>query len=185
VRGQVGPEQLEALKSGVDLEDGPARFSDIVDSGGSGENHWYHVTIMEGRNREVRRLWDSQGVTVSRLKRVRYGAAFLPHRLRMGEFHEISASDHQVLREDVGLGEAEAELVLVEEGVGAKRPAPGKNKTRPRKGRRGKGPGPANQRGQKDGARKSAGTRRGPSGRKTGPGAGNARGPRKRGPGSK
>jgi 23S rRNA pseudouridine2605 synthase len=102
--GEVSPEQLERLKTGVMLDDGPANFSDIVASGGGEGNRWYHVTLMEGRNREVRRLWASQGVTVSRLKRVRYGAVFLPKRLRMGQWHELSAADHRVLREDVGLG---------------------------------------------------------------------------------
>ncbi len=113
VFGEVDGAMIERLKKGVELEDGPARFGDVVDSGGDGENHWYHVTLMEGRNREVRRLWASQGVTVSRLKRVRYGAVFLPHRLRMGEWSELSPEDHQVLREDVGLaGEPTGQLSL-------------------------------------------------------------------------
>ena len=103
VFGEVDAAMIERLKKGVELEDGPARFGDIVDSGGDGENHWFHVTLMEGRNREVRRLWASQGVTVSRLKRVRYGAVFLPHRLRMGEWSELRPEDHRILREDVGL----------------------------------------------------------------------------------
>lgn len=112
VRGPVSDEALAKLREGVDLDDGPARFSDIVASGGSGENLWFHVTILEGRNREVRRLWASQGIMVSRLKRVRYGAAFLPGRLRMGQYHEVSDTDYQVLREDVGLAAPSRELVL-------------------------------------------------------------------------
>ena len=103
IRGLPTPEQLAALREGVELTDGTARFSDIQAAGGSGENHWFHVTIMEGRNREVRRLWDSQGLTVSRLKRVRYGAVFLPKRLHMGKYSEITAREHEILREDVGL----------------------------------------------------------------------------------
>ena len=111
--GEVRQEQLEKLKKGVKLDDGPAHFSDIVASGGGSEgNHWYHVTLLEGRNREVRRLWESQGVTVSRLKRVRYGAVFLPKRLRMGEYSELTAKDHQVLREDVGLDARPVQLGL-------------------------------------------------------------------------
>jgi len=111
--GEVTAEQLEKLKKGVTLDDGPAHFSDIVASGGGSEgNHWFHVTLLEGRNREVRRLWESQGVTVSRLKRVRYGAAFLPKRLRMGEWSELTAKDHQVLREDVGLEALPVQLSL-------------------------------------------------------------------------
>jgi 23S rRNA pseudouridine2605 synthase len=114
IRGQASPEQLEQLARGVELEDGPARFSDIQAAGGSGQNHWYHVTLMEGRNREVRRLWESQGLTVSRLKRVRYGAALLPRRLRMGQWSEISPGEHAILREDVGLP-ATAEMLSLEE----------------------------------------------------------------------
>ena len=110
--GEVSKEQIEQLKQGVMLDDGPANFSDIVSSGGEEGNRWFHVTILEGRNREVRRLWASQGVTVSRLKRVRYGAVFLPKRLRMGEYEELTAKDHQTLREDVGLKPAPSQLGL-------------------------------------------------------------------------
>ena len=110
--GEVTAEQIENLKKGVMLEDGPAHFSDIVASGGSEGNSWFHVTILEGRNREVRRLWASQGLTVSRLKRVRYGAVFLPKRLRMGQWSELTLKDHQVLREDVGLAPLPVQLGL-------------------------------------------------------------------------
>jgi len=110
--GEVTPEQLKNLKEGVELDDGPAKFSDIVASGGSEGNHWFHVTILEGRNREVRRLWASQGLTVSRLKRVRYGAVFLPKRLHMGDWSELTTQDHKVMREDVGLGPLPVELSL-------------------------------------------------------------------------
>jgi 23S rRNA pseudouridine2605 synthase len=110
--GEVTPEQIKQLKEGVVLDDGPANFSDIVSSGGEEGNRWYHVTILEGRNREVRRLWASQGVTVSRLKRVRYGAVFLPKRLRMGEYEELTAKDHKTLREDVGLKPLVSQLGL-------------------------------------------------------------------------
>jgi len=133
--GEVTPDQLEKLKKGVNLEDGPAHFSDIVASGGGSEgNHWYHVTLLEGRNREVRRLWDSQGVTVSRLKRVRYGAVFLPKRLRMGEWSELTVKDHQVLREDVGLQALPVQLGLKSEKnlreSDRRRSAHGKSSTR-------------------------------------------------------
>ncbi len=112
IRGEVSAEHLQNLRQGVELEDGPARFSDIREAGGSGENHWFHVTIMEGRNREVRRLWQSQGLTVSRLKRVRYGAVFLPKRLRAGHWSEITPREHEILREDVGLPTRGAGLSL-------------------------------------------------------------------------
>lgn len=112
VFGEVGEEQLANLRKGVMLDDGPAHFSDIVGAGGNGGNHWYHVTLLEGRNREVRRLWASQGVTVSRLKRVRYGAVFLPKRLRMGDWSELKPRDQRVLREDVGLESSPVHLGL-------------------------------------------------------------------------
>ena len=125
--GEVREEQLERLKSGVELEDGPASFSDIQPAGGSGENRWFHVTIMEGRNREVRRLWESQGLKVSRLKRVRYGAAFLPKRLRMGQWSELTPRDHAILREDVGLPASSTSLSL--QGLRGKTPKRSKNKS--------------------------------------------------------
>ena len=110
--GEVDEQKLARLKEGVMLDDGPAQFSDIVASGGGDGNTWYHVTILEGRNREVRRLWASQDLTVSRLKRVRYGAVFLPKRLRMGDWSELTPRDHQVLREDVGLKPLPVQLGL-------------------------------------------------------------------------
>jgi len=113
--GEVDAEKLAKLRKGVMLDDGPAQFSDIVAAGGGEGNHWYHVTLLEGRNREVRRLWASQDVTVSRLKRVRYGAVFLPKRLRMGDWSELTGKDHQVLREDVGLGPNPVQLALTPE----------------------------------------------------------------------
>lgn len=139
IRGKASPEQLQALKTGVELEDGTASFSDIQEAGGSGENHWYHVTILEGRNREVRRLWASQGLMVSRLKRVRYGAAFLPKRMRTGEWSEVSPQDHEVLREDVGLSSAASGLSLQIPGGGHRNAGPGRKKfarRKPRKQRR-------------------------------------------------
>jgi 23S rRNA pseudouridine2605 synthase len=89
VVGKVDQEMLDRLQSGVELEDGPAHFSDIVDSGGDGANHWYHVTLMEGRNHEVKRLWESQGITVSRLIRVRFGPVVLSRSSRVGTIREL------------------------------------------------------------------------------------------------
>jgi 23S rRNA pseudouridine2605 synthase len=103
IRGQVSDEQVDKLRQGVQLEDGPARFSDIQRLPGSSGNQWFQVTILEGRNREVRRLWEAVGCTVSRLKRVRYGAAKLPRGLRAGAWAEISPQEHRVLRQDVKL----------------------------------------------------------------------------------
>jgi len=76
---------LQQLRDGVELDDGPAHFDDILDSGGSGSNHWYHVILTEGRNREVRRLWEAVGVEVSRLVRVRYDEFKLPKWLKPGK----------------------------------------------------------------------------------------------------
>jgi 23S rRNA pseudouridine2605 synthase len=86
VKGEVSEDTLRVLQEGVLLEDGMARFTDIQDGGGEGANHWYYVVIMEGRTREVRRLWESQGCVVSRLKRVRYGNQFIPSRVKQGQW---------------------------------------------------------------------------------------------------
>lgn len=89
VLGVVAPELLRRLTEGVTLEDGLARFNEIREAGGEGANHWYHVILREGRNREVRRLWESQGVAVSRLLRVRYGPVSLRRGLRPGRWDEL------------------------------------------------------------------------------------------------
>ena len=103
VLGEVDSEVLKTLLRGVELEDGPARFESITDAGGPGANHWYHVTLSEGRNREVRRLWETQGVKVSRLIRVRYGPLTLPRRLRPGRWQDLTAEELAQLLELVGL----------------------------------------------------------------------------------
>lgn len=93
VRGEVDEEMIERLKEGVMLEDGIAKFTDVQYFDGDGQNKWYHVVLMEGKNREVRRLWESQGVTVSRLKRVRYGCIFLPSRITVGTWVELTQKE--------------------------------------------------------------------------------------------
>ena len=104
VRGEVTEEMLENLKTGVMLEDGPAKFTDIKQApGGEGFNHWYHCVVMEGRNREVRRLWESQGLVVSRLKRVRFGPVFLTSELTMGRWREMDQREVDILSAEVGL----------------------------------------------------------------------------------
>ncbi len=90
IQGTVDDEMKERLVKGVLLEDGMARFTDIVDGAGEGRNSWFYCVVMEGRNREVRRLWESQGVKVSRLKRVRYGNIFIPSHVRVGQWLELN-----------------------------------------------------------------------------------------------
>lgn len=91
VLGEVDDDMLTRLQAGIVLDDGIARFTDITSGGGEGANRWYYVCLMEGRNREVRRLWESQNLKVSRLKRVRYGPVFLPPRLKQGQWQDMTA----------------------------------------------------------------------------------------------
>jgi 23S rRNA pseudouridine2605 synthase len=103
VLGDVGEQVIGHLLQGVELEDGMAAFDKIEDAGGRGVNHWYHVTLKEGRNREVRRLWESQGVQVSRLIRVRFGPISLPRGLRPGKYRELVRQEVTALYRSVGL----------------------------------------------------------------------------------
>jgi len=93
VLGDVDQKLLATLRKGVKLEDGIARFEGIKHAGGEGANQWYHVLLKEGRNREVRRLWESQNIKVSRLIRIRFGQIKLPRDLRQGRWIEIDSSD--------------------------------------------------------------------------------------------
>lgn len=111
VFGEITEEMIQNLVNGVELEDGSARFEDVVYAGGEGMNHTFYVLITEGRNREVRRLWASQGVTVSRLKRVRYGSIFLEKDLPKGGWKELTLKEVNYLRELVDLA-PEKETVL-------------------------------------------------------------------------
>ena len=103
VLGKVDEEMLLRLQQGVELDDGKAAFLRITDGGGEGANHWYNVVLAEGRNREVRRLWESQGVKVSRLIRIRYGSIELPRYLRTGHVKELEVKALRKLYESVGL----------------------------------------------------------------------------------
>ncbi len=97
VYGQVKPEAITNLLAGVPLEEGIAKFKKVEYRGGEGVNTWYHVVLTEGRNREVRRLWNSQGVEVSRLIRVRYGHIHMPRSLARGEYIELAPKEVDVL----------------------------------------------------------------------------------------
>jgi len=103
VNGEVTSEIIKKLLKGVELEDGTSRFEQIIDSGGQGANHWYHVILKEGKNREVRRLWQSQDLRVSRLTRVRYGNLVLPRDLKVGKKVELSLDEIKALFEYVKL----------------------------------------------------------------------------------
>ncbi len=124
IRGKVDDADLTRLLEGVKLEDGMANFSDLV-IGEETESHtWYTVTIMEGRNREVRRLWDAVGAQVARLKRVRFGPVFLPADVKPGRWKILGAIDHRILREDVGLPGRATELVAVDDSKPDREPKP-------------------------------------------------------------
>ncbi|RXJ74885.1 23S rRNA pseudouridine(2605) synthase RluB [Veronia nyctiphanis] len=101
VFGEVNEQMVRNLVNGVKLEDGEARFEDVQYAGGEGMNHTFYVVITEGRNREVRRLWETQGVTVSRLKRVRYGDLYLSKELPRGGWMELDLKEVNYLREMV------------------------------------------------------------------------------------
>ncbi len=103
IMGRIDATIAERLKRGVKLDDGLARFDDIRDAGGEGANHWYHVILREGRNREVRRLFESQNLKVSRLIRVRFGAVTLPRYLRIGQYKEMDKKEVAALLGSVGL----------------------------------------------------------------------------------
>ena len=116
VFGEVTNETLRTLTKGVELEDGPAKFLNIKPMGGEGINRWFNVTLTEGRNREVRRLWQSQDVEVSRLIRIRYGKLELDKRLPQGGWAELDLETVNYLRKTVQLGrETQTKLSVIPE----------------------------------------------------------------------
>lgn len=121
VLGPLDDEAKDQLKKGVELEDGPAALKGIEEAGGEGANQWYRVTIAEGRNREVRRLFEAVGRTVSRLIRVRYGPFILPPRLKRGQSLQVDEKDVEKLVKSLG-AEAEGPSRNVGQKVRGSRP---------------------------------------------------------------
>lgn len=129
--GEVTDDHLRQLQSGVQLEDGPASFDEIVEIHRDEKHAWFRVLLREGRNREVRRLWEAMGLMVSRLKRIRYGIVELPRELRRGHHRSLDTEQIQALRHSVGLNDAPQSLTL-EPVIGQRRaPVRGNNEFRP------------------------------------------------------
>lgn len=103
IHGAVDDDMLKQLQEGVELDDGPARFLRIKVGQGGNTNRWFSVVVAEGRNREVRRLWESQGLEVSRLKRIRYGSVEIPSYVRGGEWVELEPKDVKRLCKEMGV----------------------------------------------------------------------------------
>jgi 23S rRNA pseudouridine2605 synthase len=103
VLGEPDEAAIQRLMAGVQLEDGTAAFGKVESRGGEGRNRWYHVSLREGRNREVRRLWEAVGFTVSRLSRVAYGPVSLDRQLSRGQFRDLAPGEVRALYECVGL----------------------------------------------------------------------------------
>jgi 23S rRNA pseudouridine2605 synthase len=131
VLGALNAEEKKKLLEGVRLDDGMAQFGTIEEGGGEGSNHWYRVTISEGRNREVRRLFESVGHAVSRLIRIRYGAMLLPRGLKRGAWMELDERDIRSLFQAAGGGAPRPAPGLREQGAeGGGRNGRGNNKRR-------------------------------------------------------
>lgn len=112
IHGEVDDEIMERLRKGVTLDDGPAHFDEIERIGSSDSHAWFKVTLHEGRNREVRRLWEAVGFQVSRLKRVRYGSVELPRLLRRGQSQELPPEQVEQIRQALELPPVAAVLTL-------------------------------------------------------------------------
>jgi len=114
VRGQVTDDILAQLTQGVELDDGPAQFDTIDDAGGEGSNHWYHVTLREGRNREVRRLWEAFDIQVSRLHRIKFAHFELPRSLKRGRWKELSPDELAEFESLAGVKSTKSAKVVVQ-----------------------------------------------------------------------
>lgn len=104
VQGRMSEEQMKQMvQEGITLEDGPVKFDKLTDEGGEGYNHWYRLTLKEGRNRIVRRTFEALGLPVSRLMRVRFGIVNLPPRLKRGVLAELGAGEVAAILDWVGM----------------------------------------------------------------------------------
>jgi len=135
VLGELTDELRQRLLEGVELDDGPARFARLEDAGGQGVNHWYRVVIKEGRNREIRRMFDAIGLQVSRLIRIRFGSIALPRTLARGRFLELAPGWVEAWLHDLGIG-SEA----VRSWQGGQRRSDGARRGKPPGGRAGGAP---------------------------------------------
>jgi 23S rRNA pseudouridine2605 synthase len=108
VHGDPNAEAIDRLLEGIELEDGPARFETIETGGGGGANRWFNVSLKEGKNREVRRLWEAVGFQVSRLIRTAYGPIRLPRQLRQGRYQDLTAGQVSALYAAGGLTERQS-----------------------------------------------------------------------------
>ena len=126
VRAPEGEETVsdkiaDRLARGVALEDGPAKFDEVERIGGSDSHDWFRVVVKEGRNREVRRLWESQGCQVSRLKRIRYGDVALPQPLLRGQTQELAADKVEALRKKLGLEDGPPSALTLQPVIGQRK----------------------------------------------------------------
>ncbi|HEY3596962.1 MAG TPA: pseudouridine synthase [Paraburkholderia sp.] len=124
VVGELAEGMRQKLLSGVELEDGPANFLRIRDGGGEGTNHWYHVALAEGRNREVRRMFEAAGLMVSRLIRTRHGPITLPRGLKRGRWEELEDNQVRSLLASVGLKAPSEEKGARNAGAERRQPDP-------------------------------------------------------------
>ena len=131
--GELQESDRQKLLHGIELDDGPANFLRIADGGGEGSNHWYHVALTEGRNREVRRMFEAVGLTVSRLIRTRYGQFLLPRGLKRGRWEELKPEDVRAVMQAVGL-KAPGGADTRKSGGPQGKPAGGRGQQQPKNG---------------------------------------------------
>ena len=134
--GELTEEARQKLLAGVDIDGESCKFDSIEDRGGEGANHWYHVILREGKNREVRRMMEAVGLTVSRLMRVRFGCVELPGHVKRGQMKEMDEEQVQNLLNFAGMNEpppaasADEEVEDEMDNIGNRGPEPGRERQR-------------------------------------------------------